>query len=92
MAKFIKSKFRVLWGTIFSFIAGIFTTDISSQEVDSNVNDENASSETFSSFTLSSTSCEEISVENIPAKKLNIVPHKTLNFDFINLAICITPF
>jgi len=26
-------------------------------------------------------------VANIPAKKLNIAPHKTLNFDFINLAI-----
>ena len=42
MAKFIKSKFRVLWGTIFSFFAGMFTTDISSQEAEGNVNDENA--------------------------------------------------
>ena len=32
MAKFIKSKFRVLWGTIFTFFAGIFTTDITSKE------------------------------------------------------------
>ena len=46
MAKFIKSKFRVLWGTIFSFFAGMFTTDISSQEAEGNVNDENASEET----------------------------------------------
>ncbi|MDA8808700.1 hypothetical protein N9N36_01885, partial [Gammaproteobacteria bacterium] len=29
MAKFIKSKFRVLWGTIFSFFAGMFATNLS---------------------------------------------------------------
>ena len=28
MAKFIKSKFRVLWGTVFSFFAGLFATDV----------------------------------------------------------------
>ena len=39
MARFIKSKFRVLWGAIFSFFAGIFaTTNISAQEADSNDN------------------------------------------------------
>jgi len=32
MAKFIKSKFRVLWGTVFSFFAGMFSTNISAQE------------------------------------------------------------
>ena len=32
MAKFIKSKFRVLWGTIFSFFAGMFATNISAQD------------------------------------------------------------
>ena len=34
MAKFIKSKFRVLWGTIFTFFAGIFSTDITAQEAE----------------------------------------------------------
>ena len=52
MAKFIKSKFRVLWGTIFSFFAGIFTSDISSQEVENNVNDENASEEAVNKYNL----------------------------------------
>ena len=28
MAKFIKSKFKVLWGTIFSFFYGFFATDV----------------------------------------------------------------
>jgi hypothetical protein len=33
MAKFIKSKFRVLWGTVFSFFAGMFmSTSITAQE------------------------------------------------------------
>ena len=36
MAKFIKSKFRVLWGTIFSFFAGMFATNISAQDAASN--------------------------------------------------------
>jgi hypothetical protein len=41
---------------------------------------------------LSSTSWAEAVVDmNIPAKKLNTVPHKTLNFDFINFAIFNTP-
>ena len=34
MAKFIKSKFRLLWGTVFSFFAGIFSSDVLSQEAD----------------------------------------------------------
>ena len=35
MAKFIKSKFRVLWGTVFSFFAGFFmSTTVSAQEVE----------------------------------------------------------
>ena len=34
MAKFIKSKFKVLWGTIFSFFYGFFATDIVAQEND----------------------------------------------------------
>ena len=41
MAKFIKSKFRVLWGTVFSFFAGMFmSTSVTAQEVDDN-NDSN---------------------------------------------------
>ncbi len=44
MAKFIKSKFRVVWGTIFSFFYGIFATDISAQEAADNSNDETGSS------------------------------------------------
>ncbi len=40
MAKFIKSKFRVIWGTVFSFFYGIFATDISAQEAEDNANDE----------------------------------------------------
>ena len=36
MAKFIKSKFRVLWGTVFSFFAGMFATNISAQDAASN--------------------------------------------------------
>ena len=32
MAKFIKSKFKVLWGTIFSFFYGFFATDLIAQE------------------------------------------------------------
>ena len=32
MARFIKSKFKVLWGTVFSFFYGIFATDIVAQE------------------------------------------------------------
>ena len=34
MAKFIKSKFKVLWGTIFSFFYGFFATDMIAQESD----------------------------------------------------------
>ena len=34
MAKFIKSKFKVLWGTIFSFFYGFFATDIVAQDAD----------------------------------------------------------
>ena len=36
MAKFIKSKFRVLWGTVFSFFAGMFATNVTAQEEASN--------------------------------------------------------
>ena len=32
MAKFIKSKFRVLWSTIFTFFAGIFSLEATAQE------------------------------------------------------------
>ena len=32
MAKFIKSKFKVLWGTIFSFFYGFFATDLLAQD------------------------------------------------------------
>ena len=39
MAKFIKSKFRVLWGTIFSFFAGIFSLDAVAQDADESVDD-----------------------------------------------------
>ena len=34
MAKFIKSKFKVLWGTVFSFFYGFFATEIVAQEND----------------------------------------------------------
>ena len=34
MAKFIKSKFRVLWATVFSFFYGFFSTDLLAQEAD----------------------------------------------------------
>ena len=45
MAKFIKSKFRVLWGTIFSFFAGMFiSTSVSAQEVEDQ-NDSNTEEE-----------------------------------------------
>ena len=32
MAKFIKSNFRVMWGTIFSFFAGMFVSDVTAQD------------------------------------------------------------
>jgi len=32
MAKFIKSKFRVLWSTIFTFFAGIFSLEAIAQD------------------------------------------------------------
>ena len=32
MAKYIKSKFKVLWGTIFAFFYGFFANDIVAQE------------------------------------------------------------
>ena len=46
MAKFIKSKFRVLWGTVFSFFAGMFTTSISAQDASSGEDTDVASEET----------------------------------------------
>ena len=49
------------------------------------------SSEAVSVSSPEAASCAEIFVANIPAKKLNTVPHKTLNFDLINFAILITP-
>ena len=45
------------------------------------------SSALASASSFEAASCAEILVANIPAKKLNIVPHKTLNFDLINFAI-----
>ena len=45
MAKFIKSKFRVLWGTVFSFFAGMFmSTSVSAQEAE-DTNDSKAEEE-----------------------------------------------
>ena len=32
MAKFIKSKFKVLWGTIFAFFYGFFVNDVIAQD------------------------------------------------------------
>ena len=32
--KFIKSKFKVLWGTVFSFFYGFFATDVIAQDND----------------------------------------------------------
>ena len=46
MAKFIKSKFRVLWGTVFSFFAGMFATNISAQDAASGDDPDTASEET----------------------------------------------
>ena len=34
MAKYIKSKFKVLWGTVFAFFYGVFINDIVAQEND----------------------------------------------------------
>ena len=34
MAKFIKSKFKVLWGTVFAFFYGFFASDVIAQEDD----------------------------------------------------------
>ena len=39
MAKFMKSKLKVLWGTVFAFFYGFFVNDISAQESD-DVSDE----------------------------------------------------
>ena len=41
MAKFIKSKFRVLWSTIFTFFAGIFSMEALAQDVDDKEEDTN---------------------------------------------------
>ena len=35
MAKFIKSKFKVLWGTVFAFFYGFFANDVVAQEENS---------------------------------------------------------
>ena len=32
MARFIKSKFKVLWGTVFSFFYGVFATNIVAED------------------------------------------------------------
>ena len=32
MAKYIKSKFKVLWGTIFAFFYGFFVNDVAAQD------------------------------------------------------------
>ena len=40
MAKFIKSKFRVLWSTIFTFFAGIFSLEATAQDAENNDNEE----------------------------------------------------
>ena len=32
MAKYIKSKFKVLWGTVFAFFYGFFVTDVAAQD------------------------------------------------------------
>ena len=40
MAKFIKSKFRVLWSTIFTFFAGIFSMEAIAQDADANDGEE----------------------------------------------------
>ena len=41
MAKFIKSKFRVLWSTIFTFFAGIFSMEALAQDVNEADDDTN---------------------------------------------------
>ena len=41
MAKYIKSKFKVLWGTVFAFFYGFFVNDIVAQENDSAEESEN---------------------------------------------------
>ena len=41
MAKFIKSKFRVLWSTIFTFFAGIFSMEALAQDANDNEEDTN---------------------------------------------------
>ena len=53
MAKFIKSKFRVLWSTIFTFFAGIFSLEATAQDADTNDNEE-ANEETKKDETLDS--------------------------------------
>ena len=48
MAKFIKSKFKVLWGTIFSFFYGFFATDVIAQDAeDSSDADEESKKDIF---------------------------------------------
>ena len=42
MAKFIKSKFRVLWATVFSFFYGFFSTDLLAQEAADDAETEDA--------------------------------------------------
>ena len=44
MAKYIKSKFKVLWGTVFAFFYGFFVNDIVAQENDSAEESENQDS------------------------------------------------
>ena len=44
MAKFIKSKFRVLWSTIFTFFAGIFSMEALAQDANDN-NEEDTNEE-----------------------------------------------
>ena len=45
MAKFIKSKFRVLWSTIFTFFAGIFSLEATAQDASDNDNNDETTEE-----------------------------------------------
>ena len=45
MAKFIKSKFRVLWGTVFAFFYGFFASDAFADDHEGDMKDEGSSVE-----------------------------------------------
>ena len=69
MAKFIKSKFKVLWGTVFAFFYGFFASDVIAQE------DDTGSEEVTEEVEEKSADGKEASEEEIQ-KNLDIIRDK----------------